>query len=297
MKKQQLSAIVLATAICGAMIGCGQDNEINQSVPDNVIDIAKSGTTTTLTSASNPYTTTTLASTVSGSNTSDSESSTSSSTTTSATIQYVGVPNATVRQTEVVTEPVITTTAPIITTTTTEWITTEESAIPTEPPTETTETTTTVTLVAPNAMFTPSDVSFTYQNLHIQPGESYLDFRTALETNGISFREELPYLICESFYLELEEDNLTIKSITINGEGTTTEKGVAVKDTFDTVKAAYGEPMSTEEVPMEDGSIRIIYHYTIQEGTEDYLLDITFDADLVSQICYQKQTVEAVATE
>ena len=113
MNKQRICAAVLSTAVLSAMIGCGQKNEIDQSVPDTIIEIAKTTSSTSATS-NDPYQTTSSTSGSNGSNTSNiSASSSVSNTTVVTTIHYAGNPNLTVRKTAAVipeTQPVTQTT-------------------------------------------------------------------------------------------------------------------------------------------------------------------------------------------
>ena len=41
MKKQQIFAYACSAALLGTLIGCGQKTEIDQSVPDTIIEVAK----------------------------------------------------------------------------------------------------------------------------------------------------------------------------------------------------------------------------------------------------------------
>lgn len=181
MNKQRICAAVLSTAVLSAMIGCGQKNEIDQSVPDTIIEIAKTTSSASATS-NDPYQTTSSTSGSNGSNTSNiSASSSVSNTTVVTTIHYAGNPNLTVRKTAVVipeTQPVTQTT--VATVPVTETSPTEAPV--TEAPSET--VTTIGSLIAPNGMFAEDDMRFTFEGVSIKPGEDSIAFRTAMQEKG-----------------------------------------------------------------------------------------------------------------
>lgn len=281
MNKQRICATVLSTAVLGAMIGCGQKNEIDQSVPDTVIEIAKTTSSTSATS-STPYQTTSSTSGSSGSNTSSISASSSVSTTTVVTtIHYAGNPNLTVRKTaEVIPETQTATQAP--TTTVTTALETEVSVTeaPVEAPSET--ATTIGSLVTPNGMFTEEDMRFTFNGVSIKPGEDSMAFRTAMDKDFISTEwvDGFRFISYDALGLKLEliDDDIRIKTITISGTTVATEKGIHVGSTPDEVRAAYG--------PHPE---QAVYHYTLDsngDGEDDYQLDITFSNNLVSEITY-----------
>ena len=59
MKKQQIFAYACSAALLGTLIGCGQKTEIDQSVPDTIIEVAKttaSSETTSVTSETSAIT-------------------------------------------------------------------------------------------------------------------------------------------------------------------------------------------------------------------------------------------------
>lgn len=279
MNKQRICATVLSTAVLGAMIGCGQKNEIDQSVPDTVIEIAK----TTSATSSTPYQTTSSTSGSSGSNTSSISASSSVSTTTVVTtIHYAGNPNLTVRKTaEVIPETQTATQAP--TTTVTTALETEVSVTeaPVEAPSET--ATTIGSLVTPNGMFTEEDMRFTFNGVSIKPGEDSMAFRTAMQDKGFISTEWVdgfPFISYDELGIKLEliGDGLGTKAVTISGTSVATEKGIHVGSTPDEVRAAYG--------PHPE---QAVYHYTLDsngDGEDDYQLDITFSNNLVSEITY-----------
>ena len=155
MKKQQIFAYACSAALLGTLIGCGQKTEIDQSVPDTIIEVAKttaSSETTSVISETSAITS-------------------STNTTTATTIHYAGNPNLTVRRTEApATQPTVAQTTVVTT------IPTEAPTEPvTEAPTEATtivETTVISTLVAPNGTFTEDDMRFTFDGISVKPGES-----------------------------------------------------------------------------------------------------------------------------
>lgn len=286
MNKQRICATVLSTAVLGAMIGCGQKNEIDQSVPDTVIEIAKTTSSTSATS-STPYQTTSSTSGSSGSNTSSISASSSISTTTVVTtIHYAGNPNLTVRKTaEVIPETQTATQAP--TTTVTTALETEVSVTeaPVEAPSET--ATTIGSLVTPNGMFTEEDMRFTFNGVSIKPGEDSMAFRTAMDKDFISTEwvDGFRFISYDALGLKLEliDDDIRIKTITISGTTVATEKGIHVGSTPVEVRDAYGSIYE----PVSGGAI---YRYLLDsngDGENDYQMDITFDGNsLVSEITY-----------
>lgn len=287
MNKQRICATVLSTAVLGAMIGCGQKNEIDQSVPDTVIEIAKTTSSTSATS-STPYQTTSSTSGSSGSNTSSISASSSVSTTTVVTtIHYAGNPNLTVRKTaEVIPETQTATQAP--TTTVTTALETEVSVTeaPVEAPSET--ATTIGSLVTPNGMFTEEDMRFTFDGVSIKPGEDSMAFRTAMQDKGFISTEWVdgfPFISYDELGIKLEliGDGLGTKAVTISGTSVATEKGIHVGSTPDEVRAAYGSIYE----PVSGGAI---YRYLFDsngDGENDYQMDIAFDGNsLVSEITY-----------
>lgn len=283
MNKQRICAAVLSTAVLSAMIGCGQKNEIDQSVPDTIIEIAKTTSSTSATS-NDPYQTTSSTSGSNGSNTSNiSASSSVSNTTVVTTIHYAGNPNLTVRKTAAVIPETQT-----VTQTTVATVPVTEPPLTEAPVTEAPlETVTTIgSLIAPNGMFAEDDMRFTFEGISIKPGDDSVAFCTAMQEkeftenrwtdeNGITFisYDDL------GLKLELINNDERIKAITISGTAVATEKGIHVGSTPDQVKDAYGPHL--EEA---------IYHYSFDsngDGENDYQLNITFDSNsLVSEIVY-----------
>ena len=94
MKKQQIFAYACSAALLGTLIGCGQKTEIDQSVPDTIIEVAKT------TASSETASVTSETSGITSSSTGSATSSGSTNTTTATTIHYAGNPNLTVRRTE-----------------------------------------------------------------------------------------------------------------------------------------------------------------------------------------------------
>lgn len=278
MKKQQIFAYACSAALLGTLIGCGQKTEIDQSVPDPIIEVAK--TTATSETTSTLSETSVLTSNSSGSVT----SSTSSNTTTATTIHYAGNPNLTVRKTEI-----LTTAAPIVTTIPV--VTTTIPPVVTEAPTEATtipETTTTVftTLVAPNGMVSEEDLRFTFDGISIKPGESSTNFSDLMLEKGYIATEQIDgmqFLVYEELGIKLElvdNDEKTVKSITLSNDKTSTEKGIHIGSTIDEVNAAYGLGVD------QDGFYRYLID-TNGDGENDYQLDFAFDGNgLVQSITY-----------
>lgn len=288
MNKQRIFATILSTAVLSAMIGCGQKNEIDQSVPDTIIEIAKTTSATSITS-NTPYQTASSTASSNVSNTSSISASSSVSTTTAVTtIHYAGNPNLTVRKTaEVIpeTQPATQVLATTVTTVPVTEVSVTEA--PTEAPSE--QTVTTIgSLVAPNGMFTAEDMRFTFDGISIQPGEDSMAFRTAMQEKGILSTEWVdgfPFISYDELGIKLEliGDGLGTKAITISGATVATEKGIHVGSTPDEVRAAYGSVYE----PVNGGAI---YRYLFDsngDGENDYQLDITFDGNsLVSEITY-----------
>ncbi len=288
MNKQRICATILSTAVLGAMIGCGQKNEIDQSVPDTIIEIAKTTSSTSATSNA-PYQTTASTSRSNGSNTSNiSASSSISSTTVVTTIHYAGNPNLTVRKTaQVIPETQPVTQAPVTTVATDSVIETSLTEAPvTETPSET--VTTIGSLIAPNGMFAEDDMRFTFDGISLKPGEDSSAFRIAMQEKGFITTEWVdgfPFISYDELGIKLEliGDGLGTKAITISGTAVATEKGIHLGSTPDEVRAAYGSAYE----PVSGGAI---YRYQFDsngDGENDYQLDITFDSNsLVSEIVY-----------
>ena len=178
MKKQQIFAYACSAALLGTLIGCGQKTEIDQSVPDTIIEVAKT------TASSETTSVTSETSGITSSSTGSVTSSVSTNTTTATTIHYAGNPNLTVRRTEApATQPTVAQTTVVTT------IPTEAPIEPvTEAPTEATtivETTVISTLVAPNGTFTEDDMRFTFDGISVKPGESSIDFRNLMQEKKI----------------------------------------------------------------------------------------------------------------
>ena len=177
MKKQQIFAYACSAALLGTLIGCGQKTEIDQSVPDTIIEVAKT------TASSETTSVTSETSAITSSSTGSATSSGSTSTTTATTIHYAGNPNLTVRRTEApATQPTVAQTTVV---------TTIPMEAPTEPvteaPTEATtivETTVISTLVAPNGTFAEDDMRFTFDGISVKPGDSSIDFRNLMQGKG-----------------------------------------------------------------------------------------------------------------
>ena len=280
MKKQQIFAYACSAALLGTLIGCGQKTEIDQSVPDTIIEVAKTIATSETTSVT--YETSAITSSSTGSAT----SSGSTSTTTATTIHYAGNPNLTVRKTEApATQPTVAQTTVVTTVPTTE--------APTEPvteaPTETTtivETTVISTLVAPNGTFAEDDMRFTFDGISVKPGESSIDFRNQMRGKGYVSTEPVDGMQFISYdeqgiKLELvDNEEATLKAITLSNEKASTEKGIHVGSTKSDVEGAYGLGIE------EDG----VYRYLIDtngDGENDYQLDFALDGyGVVQSITY-----------
>ena len=265
MKKQQIFAYACSAALLGTLIGCGQKTEIDQSVPDTIIEVAKTTASSETTSA------TTATSGITSSSTGSATSSGSTNTTTATTIHYAGNPNLTVRRTE----------APATQPTVAQTVTT----IPTEAPTEATtivETTVISTLVAPNGTFTEDDMRFTFDGISVKPGDSSIDFRNLMQGKGYVSTESVDGMQFISYdeqgiKLELvDNDDATLKAITLSNDKASTEKGIHVGSTKSDVEAAYGFGVE------EDG----VYRYLIDtngDGENDYQLDFALDGNGVVQ--------------
>ena len=239
MKKQQIFAYACSAALLGTLIGCGQKTEIDQSVPDTIIEVAKTTASSETTSA------TTATSGITSSSTGSATSSGSTNTTTATTIHYAGNPNLTVRRTKApATQPTVAQTT-VVTTIPTE--------VPTEPvteaPTEATaivETTVISTLVAPNGTFAEDDMRFTFDGISVKPGDSSIDFRNLMQGKGYVSTESVDGMQFISYdeqgiKLELvDNDDATLKAITLSNEKASTEKGIHVGSTKSDVEAAYG---------------------------------------------------------
>ena len=280
MKKQQIFAYACSAALLGTLIGCGQKTEIDQSVPDTIIEVAKTIATSETTSVT--YETSAITSSSTGSAT----SSGSTSTTTATTIHYAGNPNLTVRKTEApATQPTVAQTTVVTTVPTTE--------APTEPvteaPTETTtivETTVISTLVAPNGTFAEDDMRFTFDGISVKPGDSSIDFRNQMRGKGYVSTEPVDGMQFISYdeqgiKLELvDNEEATLKAITLSNEKASTEKGIHVGSTKSDVEGAYGLGIE------EDG----VYRYLIDtngDGENDYQLDFALDGyGVVQSITY-----------
>ena len=276
MKKQQIFAYACA-ALLGTLIGCGQKTEIDQSVPDTIIEVAKTTASSETTSA------TTATSGITSSSTGSATSSGSTNTTTATTIHYAGNPNLTVRRTE----------APATQPTVAQTVTTIPTEAPTEPvteaPTEATtivETTVISTLVAPNGTFAEDDMRFTFDGISVKPGESSIDFRNLMQEKKYVSTESIDgmrFISYEEQGIKLEmvdNEEATLKAITLSNEKASTEKGIHVGSTKSDVEAAYG--LGVEE----DG----VYRYLIDtngDGENDYQLDFALDGyGVVQSITY-----------
>ena len=269
MKKQQIFAYACSAALLGTLIGCGQKTEIDQSVPDTIIEVAKT------TASSETTSVTSETSAITSSSTGSATSSGSTNTTTATTIHYAGNPNLTVRRTEApATQPTV---APIPTEAPTEPVT--------EAPTEATtivETTVISTLVAPNGTFTEDDMRFTFDGISVKPGDSSIDFRNLMQGKGYVSTESVDGMQFISYdeqgiKLELvDNDDATLKAITLSNDKASTEKGIHVGSTKSDVEAAYGFGVE------EDG----VYRYLIDtngDGENDYQLDFALDGNGVVQ--------------
>lgn len=275
MKKQQIFAYACSAALLGTLIGCGQKTEIDQSVPDTIIEVAKT------TASSETTSVTSETSGISSSSTGSVTSSGSTNTTTATTIHYAGNPNLTVRRTEApATQPTAAQTTVVTT------IPTEAPTEPvTEAPTEATtivETTVISTLVAPNGMFMEDDMRFTFDGISVKPGESSIDFRNLMrEKNHIPTEpvDGMQFISYDEQGIKLElvdNEEATLKAITLSNEKASTEKGIHVGSTKYDVEAAYGFGVE------EDG----VYRYLIDtngDGENDYQLDFALDGNGVVQ--------------
>lgn len=273
MKKQQIFAYACSAALLGTLIGCGQKTEIDQSVPDTIIEVAKT------TASSETASVTSETSGITSSSTGSATSSGSTNTTTATTIHYAGNPNLTVRRTE----------APATQPTVAQTVTTIPTEAPTEPvteaPTEATtivETTVISTLVAPNGTFTEDDMRFTFDGISVKPGDSSIDFRNLMQGKGYVSTESVDGMQFISYdeqgiKLELvDNDDATLKAITLSNDKASTEKGIHVGSTKSDVEAAYGFGVE------EDG----VYRYLIDtngDGENDYQLDFALDGNGVVQ--------------
>lgn len=279
MKKQQIFAYACSAALLGTLIGCGQKTEIDQSVPDTIIEVAKTTASSETTSA------TTETSAITSSSIGSATSSGSTNTTTATTIHYAGNPNLTVRRTEApATQP---------TAVQTTVVTTIPTEAPTEPVTEApTEATTIVvttvisTLVAPNGMFMEDDMRFTFDGISVKPGESSIDFQNQMQKKDYVSTtpvDGMQFLVYEELGIKLElvdNDEKTVKSITLSNDKTSTEKGIHIGSTIDEVNAAYGLGVD------QDGFYRYLID-TNGDGENDYQLDFAFDGNgLVQSITY-----------
>ena len=213
MKKQQIFAYACSAALLGTLIGCGQKTEIDQSVPDTIIEVAKTTASSETTSAT----------------TATSGITSSTNTTTATTIHYAGNPNLTVRRTE----------APATQPTVAQTVTTIPTEAPTEPvteaPTEATtivETTVISTLVAPNGTFAEDDMRFTFDGISVKPGESSIDFRNLMQEKKYVSTESIDgmrFISYEEQGIKLEmvdNEEATLKAITLSNEKASTEKGI-----------------------------------------------------------------------
>ena len=279
MKKQQIFAYACSAALLGTLIGCGQKTEIDQSVPDTIIEVANTTATSETTSA------TTETSAITSSSTGSATSSGSTNTTTATTIHYAGNPNLTVRRTETIaTQPTAAQTT-VVTTIPTEAPTEPVTEAPTE---ETTivETTVISTLVAPNGTFAEDDMRFTFDGISVKPGESSMDFRNLMQGKGYVSTEPVDGMQFISYdeqgiKLELvDNEEETLKAITLSNDKASTEKGIHVGSTIYDVEVAYG--LGVEE----DG----VYRYLIDtndDGENDYQLDFALDGyGVVQSITY-----------
>lgn len=279
MKKQQIFAYACSAVLLGTLIGCGQKTEIDQSVPDSIIEVAKT------TASSGTTSVTSETSGITSSSTGSVTSSGSTNTTTATTIHYAGNPNLTVRRTEApATQPIATHTTAVTT------IPTEAPTEPiTEAPTEATtivETTVISTLVAPNGTFTEDDMRFTFDGISVKPGESSIDFQNQMrEKNYVSTPpvDGMQFISYDEQGIKLElvdNEEETLKAITLSNDKASTEKGIHVGSTRYDVEAAYGPGVE------EDG----VYRYLIDtngDGENDYQLDFALDGnDVVQWITY-----------
>ena len=273
MKKQQIFAYACSAALLGTLIGCGLKTEIDQSVPDTIIEVAKT------TASSETTSVTSETSAITSSSTGSATSSGSTNTTTATTIHYAGNPNLTVRRTEApATQPTV---AQTVTTIPTE----APTELVTEAPTEATtfvESTVISTLVAPNGTFTEDDMRFTFDGISVKPGDSSIDFRNLMQGKGYVSTESVDGMQFISYdeqgiKLELvDNDDATLKAITLSNDKASTEKGIHVGSTKSDVEAAYGFGVE------EDG----VYRYLIDtngDGENDYQLDFALDGNGVVQ--------------
>lgn len=276
MKKQQIFAYACSAALLGTLIGCGQKTEIDQSVPDTIIEVAKT------TASSETTSVTSETSAITSSSTGSATSSVSTSTTTATTIHYAGNPNLTVRRTEApTTQPTVAQTTVVTTVPTTEAPTEPVTEAPTEA-TTIVETTVISTLVAPNGTFAEDDMRFTFDGISVKPGDSSIDFRNLMQGKGYVSTESVDGMQFISYdeqgiKLELvDNDDATLKAITLSNEKASTEKGIHVGSTKSDVEAAYGFGVE------EDG----VYRYLIDtngDGENDYQLDFALDGNGVVQ--------------
>ena len=276
MKKQQIFAYACSAALLGTLIGCGQKTEIDQSVPDTIIEVAKT------TASSETTSVTSETSGITSSSTGSTTSSGSTNTTTATTIHYAGNPNLTVRRTEApATQPTVAQTTVVTTVPTTEAPTEPVTEAPTEA-TTIVETTVISTLVAPNGTFTEDDMRFTFDGISVKPGDSSIDFRNLMQGKGYVSTESVDGMQFISYdeqgiKLELvDNDDATLKAITLSNQKASTEKGIHVGSTKSDVEAAYGFGVE------EDG----VYRYLIDtngDGENDYQLDFALDGNGVVQ--------------
>lgn len=238
------------------------------------------------TASSETTSATTATSGITSSSTGSATSSGSTNTTTATTIHYAGNPNLTVRRTEApATKPTVAQTTVVTT------IPTEAPTEPvTEAPTEATtivETTVISTLVAPNGTFTEDDMRFTFDGISVKPGDSSIDFRNLMQGKGYVSTEPVDGMQFISYdeqgiKLELvDNDDATLKAITLSNEKASTEKGIHIGSTVEEVNAAYG--MGTDQ----DGFYRYTIDLNPDDDHDDYYLEFAFDGNgLVQSITY-----------
>lgn len=285
--QKQFAAAVLAALAMGAMIGCGQKREIQQYVPDNMIEFAETTAVTTSASLAE-YTETSVSmnSMVSGSESSVSTTSGTTTTGKKTSVHYAGNPNMTVRRTAAVTTapPVITTrrttvtTVPVITTaatTTTAALITESAA--SETTTESTTVTTNIELIM--GTVTEGDLQLTVKDTVIALGADVTDFYNIMLNQGSNVQDvdadaalgAAPFGYSFDDKLQLFGDGTTIKKMVFTSTEMTTAKGIGIGATMDDVVAAYG----TGYAAYIDAEGRTVYSYTLNTNQLEFTFDDT----------------------
>ena len=130
------------------------------------------------------------------------------------------------------------------------------------------------------------DMRFTFDGISVKPGESSIDFRNLMQEKKYVSTESVDGMRFISYdeqgiKLELvDNEEATLKAITLSNDKASTEKGIHVGSTKSDVEAAYGSGVE------EDG----VYRYLIDtngDGENDYQLDFALDGyGVVQSITY-----------